>query len=463
MLEILVVFSIYFGLQKLLDNPIEKKIREAKTAEEAIEQRKRLKRFRSTFFIIYLIVYIVFSLWINFSVGEQDTNAVATSIKGLALGAVYMYQYLKQQKKYKVLMGNVSTFGKDDYLEQNEHFALFLRGFEEDDYSKENDLAKIKDLQKFSEYKFMNILQMRISACAIGMTKETDSPYGAKRVYVNDASWKQDVKELMEKADEIYILVNDRVSCIWEIEQSATMLNKTIFIIDDITKYENVRNKLNEANEQFLPVIPTDYIFGDHVILRFTNGNSFFEKFENNIDSYSQILRIPIAHVPAKQPLYKKKGCGTGYMIALTTFFVFIVVIVVIIRGCSNNRQQPEMLVEEIDHIGSTYISPFDKVRTVIDQVELPMDFGNGLTMVSINILEDMLKQYAKQNMLEAVKTGDIHSQELQFWLYCMNNGINLEYHYQSSSDANNRFAFTLTVDDLRNAFQRNSAYVSYD
>ena len=75
----------------------------------------------------------------------------------------------------------------------------------------------------------------------------------------------------------------------------------------------------------------------------------------------------------------------------------------------------------------------------------------------------DLFKQYAKQNMLEAIETGDIHSSELQFWLYCMNHGISLEYHFHSFSDANNRFAFTLSVKDLRNAFQRNSTIVSSD
>ena len=70
----------------------------------------------------------------------------------------------------------------------------------------------------------------------------------------------------------------------------------------------------------------------------------------------------------------------------------------------------------------------------------------------------DLLRQYAKQNILEAIITGDIHSHELQFWLYCMTHNISLEYHYRSTSGANNRFEFILTIEELKNAFQRNKA-----
>ena len=327
MLEIIIVFAIYIGLQKLLDNPVENKIRNAKTAEEANEYRKRLKKFRTAFFVIFLTVYIVFSIWLNFGVGEQDNDTIVNSIKGLCFGGLMMYQYLKQQKKYREFMGNVSTYGKNEYLEQNEHFALFLRGFEEDDYSKEEDLAKYNDSQKFSEYKFMSILQKRMPACAIGMTKETDSPYGAQRIYVNDDSWRQDVKELMEKAEEIYILVNDRNSCIWEIEQSSTMLCKTIFIIDEVSKYENVRKSLIISNNSFLPELPSDINITHHVILRFNNGIPTFEQFENTIESYSRILQIVVVQPHEKQIFYQKKGCW------ITIAVIFVIFILILLFG----------------------------------------------------------------------------------------------------------------------------------
>ena len=100
----------------------------------------------------------------------------------------------------------------------------------------------------------MKTLQKSINVVAVGMTKEISSPEGgAQRVYLNDDTWQKDVKLMMEKAYKIVILVNDRDSCIWEIEQSAEMQDKTVYIVDDLMKFNNVRNILNSPN--YLPEI----------------------------------------------------------------------------------------------------------------------------------------------------------------------------------------------------------------
>lgn len=335
MLEIVIVFAIYVALQKLMDKPFERRIREAQTVEQALEQRKRLKHVRTAFFAIYLIAYIGFSFWISFGVGEQDANTIATSIKGLCMSAIMLYQYLSQQKKYKEFMGNVSTFGKEDYLSQHDHFALFLRGFNEDDYAKEEALSKATNLEKFSEYKFMDILQKKIPACAIGMTKEADSPYGATRVYVNDISWKADVHEMMEKADEIYILVNDRTSCIWEIEQSIEMLQKTLFIIDDRTKYEHVRDSVKE--KLLLPEIPVDMSEATHLVLRYHQGIPHFDQYDNSIESYANILQMPVPDNPQKALAVKRKKFKKGCIWAIGIIFA-VILIIVGISYCSNRN-----------------------------------------------------------------------------------------------------------------------------
>ncbi len=117
---------------------------------------------------------------------------------------------------------------------------------------------------------------------------------GAVRVYVNNQTWKEDVKELMEKANTTFILVNDRTSCIWEIEQSSSLLGKTIFIIDDKRKYINVCLSLN--NIANLPEIPDYYKDTEHLILRYEKTIGFiFEPFENSSESYARLLRIKTA------------------------------------------------------------------------------------------------------------------------------------------------------------------------
>ena len=79
--------------------------------------------------------------------------------------------------------------------------------------------------------------------------------------------------------------------------------------------------------------------------------------------------------------------------------------------------------------------------------------------MLNLNAAEfridmELLKQYTKSNMLMVIKTGDIQSSELQFWLYCMNNDITLKYIYQSKVNSKIMFSVDLSVEDLSNAFQ---------
>lgn len=139
-------------------------------------------------------------------------------------------------------MGNVSSLNKESFLNKYSRFALFLRGFENDNYEKDPFALTIS--KNFSEYNFVKELKQYIPVCAIGMTKESDAPLGAQRIYVSDETWKSDVLELMNRSNLIFILLNDRPSCIWEIEQSHDVMYKTCFIINDIDKYNSVRNRL---------------------------------------------------------------------------------------------------------------------------------------------------------------------------------------------------------------------------
>lgn len=122
------------------------------------------------------------------------------------------------------------------------------------------------------------------------MTKEADSPIGAKRIYVDDSSWKEDVKELIEKSETIFILVRDRESCIWEIETAIAHLKKVKFIIDDIDKYNNVRETLK--NKIDLPEI-TDLIVGSIALISCNDGKFNVALYSNSIDGYARILDFP--------------------------------------------------------------------------------------------------------------------------------------------------------------------------
>ena len=292
MLIILILFGIFVGIQRLLNKSIERNIHKAHNTEEALVYRKRLKLIRTIFYAVFISIYILVVFWINFGGREIDSNTLFSSFLAIFLGIIMLIYFLRQQKNYEKFVGNISTLSKKEYLTLYKHFAIFLRAFEDDDYADEELLFKRKSFKKFSEYKFMEIAQTKMPTCAIGMTKETDSPCGATRVYVDDTSWKDDVRELMDKADAIYILVNDRPSCIWEIEQCIDMLEKTYFIIDDKENYENVRKSTEYLN--LFPEIPLHLSNVPHIYLRFYKCLFIFEPFENTGDNYANILQVPV-------------------------------------------------------------------------------------------------------------------------------------------------------------------------
>lgn len=60
-----------------------------------------------------------------------------------------------------------------------------------------------------------------------------ESPEGSVRIYLDDETWQQDVSDLIEKAEYIFILVHNSKSCIWEIQQCQWIASeKTVYFID---------------------------------------------------------------------------------------------------------------------------------------------------------------------------------------------------------------------------------------
>lgn len=330
MLLIILIFAIFVGLHKLSDNSFSKKILEAHDVNEAQKIRRRFQSLRIILLFAFFLTYVIVLFLSNFGYGEQQSeDQLFNTFMSIVLGFVLLFRFLKLQNKSKEYMGNISTITKSQFITQNEHFAIFLRGFEKDDYSKEIDLSKMKELKSFSEYKFMQLLQNQIPACAIGMTKETDSPYGATRLYVNDSSWKEEVKELMEKAAIIYILVNDKPSCIWEIEQSREMLEKTVFLIEERDKYENVRD--NILHYDFLPSIPNEFAEIPHLLLSNRGGSYKFERFENSDEGYASALQISTTE--------KKRNAKGGCLPNGNTIIIIIIVSITFFYNYSKRQQ----------------------------------------------------------------------------------------------------------------------------
>ena len=125
------------------------------------------------------------------------------------------------------------------------NLSLFLRGFNMDNYESKRDISLIKGSQ-FSEFGLAKRLAKGSPLFAVGMTKELTAPVGAKRIYLSDEMWKDDVLFLINRATSVFILVSSKESCVWEIEQSLNFLDKTCFIVNDVAQYESVRDYFSD-------------------------------------------------------------------------------------------------------------------------------------------------------------------------------------------------------------------------
>ena len=228
------VFALLNGIIWLLDQPFKKKIKNSTSVEESLKYRKQLRIFRKVWSILLILITTIGLIAFDVSV-DLDPKSMSRDIAMIIAFAI--------MTGYSKLTGNVQALSKDGYLEKygDEGFDLYLRSFETDFYTKDPKRQKytfegnlVKTLKKYHH-----------NVCAIGMTKELDAPYGAARVYVDDSTWQDDVKDLMEEAEKIYILMSDRESCIWEIVQSADKLQKTVFFIDSKEVYSNIRQKIS--------------------------------------------------------------------------------------------------------------------------------------------------------------------------------------------------------------------------
>ena len=325
MLETILVYAIVCVLIKVVEKPLVKKIAFSKNTEDAISIRRMLIALRIGISILLFGGYLLCIV----AIGDFDNPNASKSVeawKSVIMTIAFIFIVGIQQLGFKKLLGNISCLTKTAFLSAHENFVLFLRGFNDDDYSDITEIRK-DHFEKFSEYGFMSLLEVsKISACAIGMTKESDSPIGAKRIYVDDNSWKEDVNELIEKARDIFILVRDRESCIWEIEKSLVHLSKVQFIVDDIDIYNNVREKIKGKIE--LPQIEIAPV-GAIVVISYKDGTFIAALYSNSINGYAQILQYPQDKLDKFKKKHSKKRTAVNFLDKKLLIFAVIACLVV--------------------------------------------------------------------------------------------------------------------------------------
>lgn len=270
-------FIIFIFLWTRIDLYYKKKIKSIKVKQEYYSVRLRL-------YYIHVFIWILFSLSISLlTIPFLVDGVLLKIILVILLTALLLWGYtkilngLETKPMYKSI---------DDVL--GLEFSLYLRAFEEDDKSLENQKNHSHHFQAsyddFLESEFITLLD---DVIAVGQPGQPIPPKGAKRLYFDNNEWKESVEKLIEKANKIIVLISDKPSCIWEIEKLKDYLDKTFFIVRDFSVYKSVCRKLESQIE--LP-----YSEENHVPFCFYRDNGQFVRvdFENDPFSYGMMTNI---------------------------------------------------------------------------------------------------------------------------------------------------------------------------
>lgn len=230
-----IISVIFIWILKSTESSLIKKIKNASTEGEIKYLRSKLIKERKLSLIllvvICLLLYIVQVPLYDFEWYNLDL------IKGSVFTFAFSQFFIRRRKDHNPF-GNLSDLVLSDVMNNLDNYILYLRSFTVDNYETIEKVANKKYVKgTFSEYLFTKSIEKYIKTLAVGMTKEIESPIGAKRIYLTDNSWQSGVATLLDNSIGVCILVDDSSSCIWEINKSHKYLHKTVFIVTDISKY----------------------------------------------------------------------------------------------------------------------------------------------------------------------------------------------------------------------------------
>lgn len=286
---ILAIVSI-FGVKSMFA----KHLSRTKRAKRSVNVRWFYSVIR---FVLRIVVIIIgFVLWVILLLNSIEVNKYI-GITVLCGGGGLLLNLLSSLS----LPINFMTMKK--FISKERTFILYLRGFITDDYSQE--LGKIADAVSNAEpwkskidkdkidknpndfplserclAKAWNKCPIRFcKVFSVGRPEELESPEGTKRIYLDNDSWEEDVKTLMELAKYILVCIHPNDNCIWEIRQCNTLFSeKTIYYVDNITNLSIVRDKMGEE----LPVcLKSHEIDNNHMMAYLKNGETVVKPYSN--------------------------------------------------------------------------------------------------------------------------------------------------------------------------------------
>lgn len=270
----------------------ESRIQNASSVDQAVKFRKRYvfwTKFERVIFAIPAFIGSIGTMAVLECIGFYQIVKTDIYIDSyvfwilFGICETYYIILMLNNTKYSPIT-NSAAYTKNSKLPSE--YILFLRGFGSDIYS-ESYQEKKKNKDVFSEHNLIKRLSLLYSCFAIGRPEELAAPSGAKRIYLDDRTWQEDVKGYMQKAKGIVILLTDKPNCIWEIVQSRALQAKTIYIVNNREKYKRV---CEEVPELKTGLVPQDC---KHFYLWYNeNGVLQWKPFTNTGSSYWDIIRV---------------------------------------------------------------------------------------------------------------------------------------------------------------------------
>ena len=184
----------------------------------AVQARVRLKRRRRILKTIYELIVVFVLSDITFIILRyyfNIFNCITAFVLACSALATFCSIFVND-------IGNISDLEISDVIAYNFPYALYLRSFESD---QKQSIFNEEDIVQ-------PLLDQDIVTFTVGFPEEIDTYSGAKRVYVNNDTWQEDVHWMMEHASYIFLRICNTKSCLWEIMQ-ALSLNKELYIIID--------------------------------------------------------------------------------------------------------------------------------------------------------------------------------------------------------------------------------------
>ena len=118
-------------------------------------------------------------------------------------------------------------------------FVLYLRSFADDKTTRK--WVSLNDVRSEEEV-LVDIMSDIAPVYAIGDPKDKKMPLGASRLYVDDASWKAVVSDMMQRASLVVLRLGKTDSFWWEVEMAVKNLplDKVMFVVPESKTFSNV-------------------------------------------------------------------------------------------------------------------------------------------------------------------------------------------------------------------------------